>query len=128
MGRSQRAKGHRFERMVAAKARILGLLAKRGLQSRGGQDEPDVCLEGGVIECKARAGQYSMPSAIDALVRLKNENKEKKFYALAVKLDYKMPVVMMSLDDWLAMIRDVSQPSLKPPAREEKPMTGTGHA
>lgn len=53
MGKSQRTKGHDFERKIASRFRELWESAKRGFQTRGGTSEaPDVDGTPFFIECK----------------------------------------------------------------------------
>lgn len=54
MGRSQREKGKRGERMAAAElAEVLGVAARRGVQYQGGPDSPDVQIDAPIhVECK----------------------------------------------------------------------------
>ena len=56
MSKSQRTKGHSFERQTAIAMRAIYPEAKRGLQSRGGTGEaPDVDGTPWFIECKVGA-------------------------------------------------------------------------
>lgn len=52
MGTYERNKGARFERAVVAEFRKIGVLARRGLQCRSGEDAPDVYCRGFSVECK----------------------------------------------------------------------------
>ena len=52
MGKSQREKGKRFERLVASQFRAIGFDAKRGWQCRSGDDAPDVDIPYWWVECK----------------------------------------------------------------------------
>ena len=55
MGRSQREKGKRGEREAAAElAAVLGCSARRGVQYQGGNDSPDVVLDGVAIHVEAK--------------------------------------------------------------------------
>ena len=53
IGTHSRRKGRAFEQWVARQIREAGIPARRGYQSRGGHEEPDVSTEDWVIECKA---------------------------------------------------------------------------
>lgn len=65
MGKSQRTKGHAFERAIAARLRGVYPHSRRGLQSRDGSNAPDVDGTPWWIECK----KGKAPSAYGAIAQ-----------------------------------------------------------
>lgn len=95
MGKSQRDKGHGFERAIAREIRELGIEAKRGFQTRGGTaEEPDVKGVGRLwIECKAHKKVNRRAAWIQAF-----EAAPVDHVAVAIcKDDYQKPVVVLPL-------------------------------
>ena len=102
MGKSQRTKGHSFERWVARSFNeaMPGLGAKRGFQTRGGAGEdPDVITGIWDIECKVG----KKPPIRAALVGAVKYCKPGHVPLVVIKEDRKTPFVVMVLDDWLEM-------------------------
>lgn len=107
MGRSQRRKGHDFERAVARRARELGFEdAKRNPQSRdGSEDAPDVsfwCID---IECKKQK-QPNIRAAFRQACLCESEGR----YPVAVtQADRDMPLATLGLDDLLELMLDAKR-------------------
>lgn len=104
MGKSQRRKGHNFERHVAGllRAEFPALKIARGWQSRGGgKEEPDVVFPGLHIECK----RGKLPSPRKALAQALDDARDGALPVAVVKDDRKEAFVVMRLDDWLPMLR-----------------------
>lgn len=100
-----RAKGHAFERWVAAQLREAapGCDAKRGFQTRGGgKEEADVMVPLLHIECKHGA----KPNPRAALAQAENDCPESKWPVAIVKDNRKEPFVVMRFDNWLALAAD----------------------
>lgn len=92
MGKSQREKGKRGERELAALFREYGFEAKRGVQHKGGADSPDVeCnIPGLHVECK-RTEALSLYEAMNQA---------------QIDAGFKMPVVFHRRNGkpWLAIL------------------------
>lgn len=100
MGKSQRLKGHTFERWVARELREKGFDAKRGLQSRDGDDAPDVVLPGFWIECK----RGRKPNVRAALRQAIEASDGEGLVAAVIRDDRAAPFVAMPWLDWLDLI------------------------
>lgn len=103
MGASQRRKGHDWERAVAQRFRetMPGAHVKRGLQSRAGNDAPDVVVPFFHVECKV--GSSFAPEA--ALAQAEQACADPTLWPIAVvKRDFKDPFVCMRLDDFLELV------------------------
>ena len=103
MGKSQRTKGHNWEREVARIMREAtpGCEAKRGFQTRGGAaEEPDVVHPLYNIECKVGA----KPPVRNALVTAVDTCPPGKWAVAVIKEDRKPPYVVMPMDHWLDLV------------------------
>ena len=99
MGKSQRTKGHGWEREVARRLRecMPGCQAKRGLQTQGGaQDVPDVSAGPLHIECKVG----KRPPVRKALLTATSTCPKGKIPLAVIKEDYRVPYIVMQLDDF----------------------------
>lgn len=104
MGRSQRIKGHNFEREVAKDMRDIFGEAKRGLQSRNSEDKvADVIVPYFHIECKAHKKAPIRP----ALEQAKEDAKDTDNVPLAVLKSNNEPVIIaMYYEDFLDIIKE----------------------
>lgn len=103
MGKSQRIKGHSFERSVANDFKKIFGEGKRGLQSRNGEDGvADVETPYFFIECKAHK-KTPIRAALDQAI--KNCPKEKIPLAI-LKDDYQDVCVYLKYNDFMAIIEE----------------------
>jgi hypothetical protein len=103
MGKSQRTKGHNFERWVVNQLKHLFPDAKRGYQTRGGgAEQADVINTPYHIECKV--GQK--PN-IKAAYRQACDDTQGDPPVAITKWDREEPLVTMSLTLWLEMLGDI---------------------
>lgn len=102
MGKSQRTKGHNWERKVAIllEAAMPGCDARRGLQYREGSDAPDVIHPWLHVECKAM--KLCNPRA--ALAQALEHCPDDKHAIAVCKDDNKPPFVAMELDAFLELM------------------------
>ena len=103
MGKSQRDKGARWERQVAALFREAGYPdAKRGFQTRGGAaEEPDVRAGQWDIECKVG----KQPPIRKALVTAVEHARPGQVGIAIIKEDRRPPFVVLELEAFLALVR-----------------------
>ena len=106
-GRRSRNKGKRGEREAAGLiAEALGVVAQRGYhQARGGQEAPDVVVEGAPlwVEVK-RQKRPNIPAAIAQAVA---ERGSRPVWAVALtKADRGEWLVTMTIEDWLDLLRE----------------------
>lgn len=101
MGKSQRTKGHSWERELARQMRELFPDARRGMQSRDGSDAPDV--EGTPFHVEAKVGKLPNPRA--ALYQAIRDSRGRRPAVAVVKDDRCTPFVVMTLPDWLQLVR-----------------------
>lgn len=97
-----RAKGHNFERKVAADLREVmpGCDAKRGWQSRGGgKEEADVEIPNVHVECK----HGKKPNLRAAYEQAANDTRGRIPVAVC-KDNRRPPLVVIGYEDWLAMM------------------------
>lgn len=103
---SQRAKGHRFERRVAADAtEVMGQQVNRTIQFRGGQsDGSDVVVKPFAIECK----HYKKLGGLinRAYEQAKRDAKEGYIPICICKGDRQEPLVTMGYDDFWKLIKE----------------------
>lgn len=107
MGKSERRKGHNFEREVARRFREAwpGSDARRGLQYRDGSEAPDVHVPGLHIECKVG----KLPSPRAALQQAEAAAKPGTIPLAIIKDDRRKPFVLLSLDDYLDQMGELWQ-------------------
>jgi hypothetical protein len=110
-GLHSRNKGKRFEREVAnAFKRVFGETVRRGWQSRGGQDDPDVIMPGLWVECKHYGRKVDLQAAhrqakMDLSAALSTGREAvRKLPAVAHKTDRTIPMVTMSMDDFITLL------------------------
>lgn len=101
MGKKERLKGHNFERYIARIFREIYPSSKRHLeyQSDEAEEGVDVCAGPFIIQCK-RKKKYS---AISALYEI--NDKESKISVLATKGDRTEPVIVLSLKNFMRIIK-----------------------
>ena len=103
MGKHQREKGHRWEREIAKR---LGEIfkdhdVKRGFQYRGGE-QPDVCCPAFWVEAK----HHKRVNLRKALEQAQSDSDGTGKCPVAIcKDDNKTPVVVMTFEDWLDLIK-----------------------
>lgn len=103
MGRSQRVKGHSFERKIAQLMRRWFPDAKRGYQTRGGgKEQADVINTPYHIECKVG----KKPNIKAAYLQAREDTQGEPPIAIT-KWDREEPLVTMSLTDWFSMLDDI---------------------
>lgn len=103
MGRSQRRKGHNFEREVARIMRRWFPEAKRGYQTRGGgKEQADVINTPYHIECKV-----GKKPNIKAAYQQACEDTQGEPPVAITKWDREEPLVTMSLGLFLNMLDDI---------------------
>lgn len=98
-GRASRQKGKRGEREVCAICRRYGIEAKRGYQSRGGKDEPDVVhtIPGVHMEVKRR----ETLSIWSALQQSEDEANEGEEPVVVFRRNQSRWYVALSFEKWL---------------------------
>ena len=101
MGASQRRKGHNYEREIAREYRKRGLDAKRGQQSRDGNEDSDVVSPGLSIECKCRA---KCPNVFDAMAQAIEGVKTDETPIVHVRVDRRGDLVVLRLEDWFEFL------------------------
>ncbi len=103
MGRRSRTKGKRWELDVVHRfrAEMPGLEIRRGAQSRGGSEAPDVDVPGLWVECKH--GQKVNHRA--ALAQAIRDAAGTRMPVAICKDDRSEPIVILRLDDFLALWR-----------------------
>jgi len=102
VSKSQRTKGHNFERAVARDLREILGYGKRGFQSRDGTESPDVVVPYFSVECKAHKTapvRKALQQAIDC-------SKEQKVPLAVLKDDYKPPFVVLLYSDFLDILSE----------------------
>ena len=102
MGRASRRKGHDWEREVATRFReIFGNeQVRRGLQSRSGEEVPDVEVPCFWIECKRE--KRTNPRA--ALTQAVDAATKGRIPIAVCKDDRRDPIVTLLLDDFLELV------------------------
>lgn len=107
MSKSQRTKGHSWEREVARRFREIGFSeAKRGLQTRGGAAEcPDVHAGPFDVECKVG----KRPPIRQALDTATEHARRGQIGIAVIKEDRKPPFVVIGLDDFLDLVQEWKQ-------------------
>lgn len=103
MGRRSRTKGKRWELDVVHRfrAEMPGLEIRRGAQSRGGSEAPDVDVPGLWVECKH--GQKVNHRA--ALAQAIRDAAGSRMPVAICKDDRSEPIVILRLNDFLALWR-----------------------
>lgn len=100
MGKSQREKGKRGERELAAILKSYGYDTKRGVQYKGGPDSPDVVgLPGVHIECK-RVERLNIDDAVDQAVSDSDDDELACVFHRKNKRGWN---VTMPLEDWMRL-------------------------
>jgi Holliday junction resolvase len=102
-GMNSNRKGKVFERWVAAYLREHGHAdARRGQQYKGGADSPDVVgLDGFHVECK-NTQKWDAYGFMEQSVRDAGEGEKPIVIA---KKNFKEPLVLMRLDDFMEVIK-----------------------
>lgn len=101
MSKSQRTKGHSWERKVASELRDLFPDARRGYQTRGGTSEaPDVDGTPWFIECKVG----KRPN-IRAAMEQATTNTDGRPCLVVTKRDREEPLATMKWSDFLYLLR-----------------------
>ena len=108
MGKSQRTKGHNYERELARVFREVmpGADAKRGLQSRGGGEVPDVDIPYFWIEAKRGKKpnpRAALQQAIGDAAESQNGDGQKVPVAV-IRDDHQEAFVAMRLSDFLSFV------------------------
>jgi hypothetical protein len=106
MGKSQRVKGHTWERQVAILFReaLPGCGAKRGFQMRGGAaEEPDVMAGYYHVECKVG----KKPPVRKALLTAVETCPNGKYPLAIIKEDRKTPYMVMELETFLELAAEL---------------------
>lgn len=103
-GSKSRNKGRAYEQKIAREYRDLGHEARRGWQSRQGDDEPDVILESNPevwIECKhhARGGL-----AFRTMEQAEKAAKPDAFIVLHLKETHGEELVCLRKEDWYSVM------------------------
>lgn len=103
MGRSERRKGHDFERKVAKDMRTIFPEANRGFQTRGGgKEEPDIVNTPFHIECKTG----KRPSLLGAIKQAVEDNGDKARAPVAIcHFDRGPTYAVMEYDMWLRLVK-----------------------
>jgi hypothetical protein len=102
MGASQRRKGHNYEREIARVFREIYPGARRGLQYRDGSEAADVEGTPFHIECK----RGKAISVFAALKQAEAAASRGMVPIVVAKRDRERDVVMLSLEDFLELIRE----------------------
>ena len=101
MGKSERLKGHNFERQVVHALRWIFHRCARGFQTRGGtNEEPDITNTPFYLEIKASKRN---PSVAGALEQAEAATDGRMPVAICKK-DREEPVVGMRMNHWLYML------------------------
>ena len=104
MGKSQRTKGHGYEREVAAIIRTLtGYPAKRGFQTRGAEVSDIIGVDGFWIECKRRKARPIPLVALRQAIEEMPEGCEDMPVGIT-RADGGDSTVTMRLEDWCELI------------------------
>lgn len=105
MGKSQRSKGKRGERLLAEELRQMfpeyAESIRRGWQSRLGDDDPDVIFPGCWFEHKFGA----LPNPRGALAQATKECKGRGLPIAVIRDNRKPPFAVMWLGDFLPLLR-----------------------
>jgi hypothetical protein len=103
MGRLSRRKGAAFERSMVHRfrAELPGLPIRRGAQARGGSEAPDVDVPGLWVECK-HGLKVNHRAALAQAIR---DAAGTRMPVAVCKDDRSEPIVLMRLDDFLALWR-----------------------
>ena len=101
MGKAQRVKGYTWERRVAQILREFWPEARRGYQSRGGQEQCDVIGTPMHVECKA----VKKTSMVEWMRQMAREAAEGETRTLWVKVDREPPFVAVPMEDFLTLLR-----------------------
>lgn len=103
MGKSQRIKGHSFERATAIKLRSIWPDSKRGFQCRNNKDlNPDVDIPEFFIECKAHK-RVNIRAALTQ-AETKRKESDKRIPVAVCKDDHKPVVVALYFDDFVKLL------------------------
>ena len=104
MGKKSRTKGLDFERWVAKRMREKFPEAKRGLQSREGDEAPDVDGTPWFIECKRYAKKVDLGAAMAQVLAAKDQRP-----AIVVwRVDHGKPQVSVPMDPTADMLLPIS--------------------
>ena len=106
MSKSQRNKGHNWEREVAARfRRIFGDRVKRGWQTRQGNDAPDVDGTPFWVECKVGACP-NIYAAMDQADAALSKAGDVRAPLAVIKRDRRFPLAVMYLGDFLDLVQE----------------------
>ena len=116
MGRSQRLKGHNWEREVATTFRAIFPDAKRGIgQARNASEVADVVIPGWWVECKVGAHpniNAALKQAVDTGSAYRADadgvSGERRPVAI-VKVDRHPPTASVYLTDFVALLQEREQ-------------------
>ena len=102
MSKSQRVKGHNFERRVAMDFRAIFGSGRRGLQYQDGCWAPDVIIPKLNVECKA----HKKAPVRSALRQASEGCPEDKWPVAVLKDDRQPPFVVMYYHDYLKLVSE----------------------
>jgi len=119
MGKSQRAKGARFERELVNYLRDFGgpAVPRRNLQSQGGEAVGNDVLWG-CFGIEAKVGKLPNPRA--ALAQAERDACEGRVPVAVIKDDRCEPFVVMRWDEWVEMARVLNGGDAPAWAKEDK--------
>jgi hypothetical protein len=107
MGKSQRTKGHNFERETAVKLREIFPEARRGLQYQDGKNPPDVVGTPFHIECKVG----KKPNPRTALEQAITDSDGSLIPVAVIKDDRREPFIVMQWNDFFELVREWNERS-----------------
>ena len=112
MGMRSRRKGAGFERALVHRfrAELPGLVIRRGAQARGGSEAPDVDVPGLWVEAK-HGQKVNLRAALAQAIR---DAGTGRMPVAVCKDDRSEPVVVIRLDDFLALWRTSWNGSVPP--------------
>jgi hypothetical protein len=105
MGKSQRDKGKRFERQVAAALRDVAGDTRRGWQTRSGSDEPDVIC-GALGDCWLECKTGARPNIVAAMEQARRDAPAGRAPVAITHWDRSVTLVTMDWCDWLEWVRE----------------------
>jgi hypothetical protein len=101
MGKSQRTKGHSFERKIANDLRIVDRTAKRNLEYQEGGTRDIVTRLPFKLQCK----NQKVPKFLEAIREANHEKEEGEMGLGVVKVTNKGEYAIMTWDDFMTLIR-----------------------
>ena len=105
MGKSQRTKGHNFERWVARELRDIWPDSRRGLDQTQEGLAPDVDGTPYYIECKVGKRPPTPEKVLFQAVVAANKAKDARPAVGICRRDGQRPYVVMDLQDWKDLVR-----------------------